>query len=96
MHRVIEAALGGKDHVEAFIGELKGPKRTPVCEPHVINDLLRAHIRAPPPDRKSLIVALKVLRKAYVNVDDLLKNRLSPAGIADDEIQAIIQDALTD
>ena len=49
-----------------------------------------------PPDRKSLIVALKVLRKAYVNVDDLLKNRLSPAGIADDEIQAIIQDALTD
>ena len=39
MHRVTGAALGGKDHVEAFIGELKGPKRTPVCEPHVINDL---------------------------------------------------------
>ncbi len=96
MHRVIGAILDGKEHIEAFIGELKGATYTPVCEPHVVYDLLRAYIRGINPDRKGLIAALKFLRKAYSNVDELLKNRFGPDGIADDDIQAIIQDALTD
>lgn len=96
MHRVIGTILDGRDHAEAFVGELTGQKHTPVCEPHVVYDFLRAYIRGTNLDRKGLVVALKFLRKAYSNVDDLLKNRFGPTGIADDEIQAIIQDALTD
>lgn len=94
MHRVIAGIRDQRQEITAFIGRLEGEKHAPVCEPHVVYDLLRAYIRKLNPDRAGLIAALRFLRKAYSNVDDLLKNRFNFAAVPDQEIQEIIVEAM--
>lgn len=96
MHRVIAGIRDGRTQITAFIGELTAPIYQPVCEPHVVYDLLRAYLRKINTDRQGLVVALRFLRKSYANVDSLLKQRFDFSGIPDEEIQEIIQEALQD
>ncbi|MBI2984230.1 MAG: ParB N-terminal domain-containing protein [Candidatus Kerfeldbacteria bacterium] len=93
MHRVIAAIRDGRESVTAFVARLDGQPR-PQCEPHVVYDLLRAYHRGINRDRQALVVALRFLRHAYANVDRLLRERFSKAWVPDDEMQAIIAEAL--
>lgn len=95
MHRVIAAIRDGQSNLQAFIARLQGSLK-PKCEPHVIYDFLKAYQRKINRDRDGLIIALRFLRHSYVNVEELLKNRFSKSWVPDDEIQAIIQEALKD
>lgn len=95
MHRAIAAIRDGQETIEAVIGYSPEKFRT-VCEPHVVYDLLRPYIRKLNSDRAGLIAALRYLRKCYVNVDELLRQRFSFDGIPNEEIQAIIQEVLKD
>jgi len=94
MTRTIAAIRDGKRTITAFVARQKGKRPKPSIEPHVIYDLLRAYHRGLNKDRKSLIIALRFLRKSYTNVDDLLKNRFSKTWVPSDEIQEIIKEAL--
>lgn len=94
MHRVIAAIRDEKKEIDAFVGELTDNSYHPVCEPHVVYDLLRAYIRKINTDRDGLIIALRFLRKAYTNVDALLRYRFDSSGIPDKEIQLIIKASL--
>lgn len=96
MHRVVAAICDGRTEISAFVGELTASSYQPVCEPHVVYDLLRAYIRQINPDRDGLITALRFLRKSYANVDALLHHRFNISGIPDPEIQKIIQETLQD
>lgn len=96
MNRVIAGILDGRTQISAYIGELIAPIYQPVCEPHVVYDLLRSYFRTINTDRNGLLAALRFLRKSYANVDTLLKHRFNFSGIPDEEIQRIIQEALQD
>lgn len=93
MHRTIAAIRDGFEEIEAFIGTNTNAAK-PQCEPHLIYDLLRSYQRQINTDKAGLITSIKYLRKAYSNVDELLRNRFSKSWIPNDEIQAIIQAAL--
>lgn len=95
MHRTIGAILADRKTMTAFICTTHGSAR-PHCEPHVVYDILRSHIRKINQDRPGLIAALRYLRHSYANVDDLLRNRFNHDWVPDDEIQKIIQEALSD
>lgn len=93
MHRTIAAIRDGLKEIEAFIATNSNTPQ-PQCEPHLVYDLLRSYHRQINTDRASLITSLKYLRKAYSNVDDLLRNRFNKSWVPNDEMQAIIQEAL--
>lgn len=95
MHRVVAAIRDGKESITAYVAYASEQFR-PVCEPHVVYDLLRAYIRKVTTDRTGLIASLRYLRGCYVNVDDLLRNRFNEGGVPDKDIQAIIEEALKD
>ncbi len=95
MHRVVAAIRDGRNSIEAYVARHIGEPR-PACEPHVVYDLLKAYHRGLNTDRTALITALRFLRRAYGNVDDLLRHRFIKAWVPDDEIQAIIAEALNE
>lgn len=95
MHRTLGAIIEGRETIEAFVARLNG-KPQPQIEPHIIYDFFRAYHRGSNTDKDSLISAIKFLRRAYSNVDDLLKNRFSKNWVPDDKIQEIIQEILKD
>jgi len=93
MHRVVAAIRDGKKLIAAYTGTpSQNPK--PMCEPHVVYDLLKVYHRGLNRDRAGLIAALKFLKQAYVNVEDLLTNRFGPQWIANKDIQEIITEVL--
>lgn len=95
MHRTIAAIRDGKKHIKAFVARLRGNPK-PLCEPHVVYDLLKSYHRKVNHDRQGLITAIRFLRHSFSNVDDLLRNRFTKSWVPDDEIQLIIQAALKD
>ena len=95
MHRVIAAIRDKRETIFAFVAKSKGIP-APKCEPHVVYDLLKPYIRGMNRDKDGLIISLRFLRKSYVNVEDLLKNRFNKTWIPSDEIQEIIQESLID
>ena len=95
MKRVIAAIRDGRENIEAFVARTTGTPK-PECEAHVVYDLLRSYDRGINTDRKSLIAALQYLRKSYSNVDTLLRERFGPGWIYNDDIRAIIEEALRD
>jgi len=95
MHRFIAALRDNLESIDAYIGQLAvDPK--PQCEPHLVYDLLRAYHRGINKDRLSLITALKFLRKAYANVDNLLRYRFTYLWVPSEELQKVIAEALQD
>lgn len=95
MHRVVAAIRDGKETIVAWIATRTATTPPqPACEPHVIYDFLRAYRRGSNRDRDGLITALRFLRKAYGNVDVLLTTRFGPGWLPDEELQAIIAEAM--
>lgn len=95
MHRVVAAIRDGRATVKAYVARQEGVPR-PQCEPHVVYDFLRAYERGSNRDREAVVNALRFLRKAYANVDGLLRERFSPKWLLDKELQGIVRDALAD
>ncbi len=95
MHRTIAAIRDGRTTIDVIIGT--PPDRPlPMCEPHVVYDLLRPWLQQRTNDRAGLIAALRYLRAAYRNVDELLRQRFSIDWVNDPELQNIIQESLGD
>ncbi len=95
MHRTVAAIRENKQTITAWVAmrnDITPPQ--PSCEPHVIYDFLRAYRRGSHRDRSGVIIALRFLRKAYGNVDLLLKNSFNPQRLPDEELQLIITEAL--
>lgn len=92
MHRVIGAILANKSEITAFVGKVSNPRSW--IEPHVVYDLLKANQRKLNTNREDLICALRFLCKAYINVEDLLKNRFNDSYVYDKNIQEIIKKVL--
>ncbi len=95
MHRTIGAIREGRDQVGAWVARPIADAR-PSCEPHVVYDLIRAYQRKLNTDRAGLIAALRFLRAAYANVDQLLRERFNKEWLPDDKMQSIIAAALMD
>ncbi len=95
MKRVISSIRDGRKTIWAYVVKPQNKQR-PKCEPHVIYDLLKAYHKGLNKDKKSLIIALRFLRKSYANVDNLLKERFNKSWVPDDEVQKIIQESLKD
>lgn len=95
MHRFVGAILAGKKTVTAYAPINEG-KHLPVCEPHVVYDLIRGFQRHAN-DRQGKIQlyhSLKLLSRTYSNVADLLKKRFDCNHIPDKEVQVIIDKVL--
>lgn len=95
MHRAIAAIRDGHRTIHAWVGRPTGQLR-PSCEPHVVYDFLRAYQRKLNTNRAALITALRFLRKAYTNVDPLLRERFGKEWLPDDDMQRIIAEVLAD
>lgn len=93
MHRVIGAIRDGHSEIIAFVGRLQGNPQ-PLCEPHVVYDLLRAYDRGINKNKADLIAALRFLKGSYSNVEMLLRKRFGKSWIPSDEIQGIIEEVL--
>ena len=93
MNRVIAAIRMNRKKINAYIASSAGKPR-PVCENHVVYDLIKAHQRGINRDKKGLIAALRFLRKSYINVDSILRRRLDRRWLPDMELQKIIKEAL--
>jgi len=89
MHRVIAALRMGKTHIVGYEARANGMPR-PMCEPHVVYDLLRAYERGLTTDRNGLESALLYLRDVYDNVDVLLRERFDSAHLRHTELNEII------
>lgn len=95
MNRVIAMLRDGKETVTAFVARPSGTPR-PMCEPHVVYDLIRAYDRKLTTDRVGLIAALRLLRSCYANVDGLLRDRFTGGWMPNQEIREIVAEALKD
>ena len=97
MHRVVAAIRDGRTEIIAWVArrDMNVPM-VPACEAHVVYDFLRAYQRGSNKDRQSLIIALKFLKKAYGNVEFLLKERFGPTWIPNKDLQEIIAEVLAE
>lgn len=95
MHRFVGAVLQGKDTVKVFL-PLNENEHLPVCEAHVVYDLIRAFTRNARDDqgKNELYHALKLLARTYENVIYLLRNRFSENYVYDTEAQKVIQQVI--
>ncbi|MFA4831621.1 MAG: hypothetical protein WC618_05685 [Patescibacteria group bacterium] len=97
MHRFVGAVIKNKKSVLAYVAANK-PKQLPVCEAHVVYDLIRGFQRSAR-DKKGesdLYHALRLLARTYENVADLLKTRFSHKYVSDKTVQKIIRKVLKD
>jgi hypothetical protein len=95
IHRVIGAAISGKNTIKAMV-PLNEKDCLPVCEAHVIYDLIRGYLRNRRTDdgKIELYYGLKLLINTYANVHDLLENRFNKNYVNNDEVQIIIEKVL--
>ena len=95
IHRVIGAALSGKKTIKAMV-PLNEKDCLPICEAHVIYDLIRGYLRNRKTEdgRIELYHGLKLLINTYANVHDLLENRFNKNYVNNDEVQVIIEKVL--
>ena len=95
MHRTIAAIRDDHTTIEAYVGRLAtGKNYRPVCEPHVVYDVLRPFLRKINTDKVGLRATLRYLLQSYSNVADLLKHRFNHAAVPDEEVQLIISEVL--
>lgn len=95
MHRFVRAVIENRDAINAWV-PTNEELVLPMCEPHVIYDLIRgmqrhAHDEAGAAD---LAVALRLLRRTYANADELLRTRFDRTHVDDDLAQQAIATAL--
>ena len=93
MKRTIAAIRDGRETIQAYVAT-QAEKSRPVCEPHVVYDMLRAYERGLSADRAGLVAALRFLRESYANVEDLLRNRFSDSWVHNKELQVIIKEVI--
>lgn len=93
MRRTIAAIRDGQEKIWAWVGRRTG-KGQPVCEPHVIYDLLRVYDEGINPDRSELSVALRYLKQSFANVESLLRRRFDRERVRNDELQKVIAEVL--
>ncbi|MBI4032490.1 hypothetical protein HY374_02170 [Candidatus Berkelbacteria bacterium] len=95
MHRFVRAVLNDRETISVWVPTNEDDV-LPRCEAHVIYDLIRgmqrhAHDEAGAAD---LAVALRLLRRTYSNVDELLRTRFDRVHVDDDLAQQAIVAAL--
>lgn len=91
MHRFVGAVINGKESVDVYV-PINEDEHLPVCEPHVIYDLIRGFQRNAKENegKKELYYALKLLSRTYENVNELLNKRFSFEYMADRNVQDVI------
>jgi hypothetical protein len=91
MHRFVGSVLQEKDEIEAYVA-INESEILPVCEPHVVYDLIRGFIRNAKDDegKEDLFHSLKLLSRTYSNVDKLLKERFNSKYESDEDVQEVI------
>jgi hypothetical protein len=91
MHRFVGAILANHTVVEAYV-PTNVSEHLPICEAHVVYDLIRAFQRHAKDEsgKKELYYALRLLARTYENVIELLKSRFNSTYVSDDEVQEII------
>lgn len=97
MHRFVGAVIKGRKRIDAFV-PLNENKYLPVCEAHVIYDLIRGYQRNAR-DKKGandLFHALRLLKRCYSNVPGLLRKRFNFKYLPDKNVQAVIKKVLND
>lgn len=95
MHRFVAQVLAGLQAVEVWAPV---SEELPICESHVVYDLIRGYIRNARDKRgkEELYCALKLLNRTYSNVGDLLKNRFNEKWVPDNDVQEVIRRVLTE
>lgn len=95
MHRAVVAIRDDHATIRAYVGrQQKTPQ--PICEAHVLYDLIRAYQRGGKKDAEALVSALRFLHHHYSNVGRLLHGRFGPQWFPDQDVQECIKKALTD
>lgn len=95
MHRVIAGIRDGQLSIVAWIGRrTEGVPPMPSCEPHLIYDLLRAYQIGANRDRAGLVAALRFVKKAYGNAEELMRVRFGPEWVPNAELQSILTEVL--
>ena len=95
MHRMVAATISGKSKVKCLVCTNE-EKVLPICESHVVYDLMRGFIRSAKDKQgeKELYHALKLLSRTYANVTPLLRGRLGKKWVLDKDVQKIIKRVL--
>lgn len=92
MHRFIGLVLTGRKSVRAYV-PINEREVLPVCEPHVVYDLIRGFERhaADATGGRQLEAALLLLSRAYDNVPYLLKNRFNQKWVPNPLVQNVLR-----
>lgn len=95
MHRFVGNVLRGTKQVSALV-PVNEKEVLPVCEAHVVYDLLRGYQRNAKDDAGAadLAASLRLLCRTYANVPDLLRNRFNATYVPDETVQRIITEVL--
>jgi len=96
MHRFVKMILAGEQKIIAYV-PVSESREKPICEPHVIYDLIRGYLRhaRDKSGQKQLESALVLLLRTYSNVRELLMNRFNFDYVPDKTVQIIIKRALS-
>lgn len=97
MHRLVGAILQNKNTVAAFV-TADGGECLPICEAHVVYDLIRGFQRHAKDEQGKIELyhALMLLARTYENVVGLLKGRFDPEHVPDESVQEIVRKVIDD
>lgn len=97
MHRLVGAAINRKETISAYV-QIKENDHLPICEAHVIYDLIRGFQRNAKDNQGKIELyhALKLLARTYENVISLLKNRFGPERIHDEDVQEVLKSVIAE
>jgi len=95
IHRFVGALIKNRKNISAYI-PVDEEKHLPICEAHVVYDLIRGFQRSAMDKRGEIQLyhALKLLCRTYENVPALLKTRFNHKYISDETVQKIIRKTL--
>ncbi len=95
MHRAIAGIRDGHPSIVAWIARrAEGVPPKPSCEPHVVYDLLRAYQIGASRDRAGLVAALRFVKMAYGNAEELMRVRFGPGWAPNAELQGVLAEVL--
>jgi hypothetical protein len=96
MNRVLGKIVKNEEKFKAYY-PLNEFDHLPICEPHVIYDLIRGYQRnaRDKKGKEQLYEALCLLARTYENVIPLLKERFGPERVFEDDVQEVIKRVLT-
>lgn len=97
MNRMLGKIVKNTDEFEAYYPTNEFDY-LPLCEPHVIYDVIRGYIRHARDEkgRKQLYHALSLLVRTYENTATLLKERFGPKNVFEKDVQKVIIEVLKD